>query len=283
MTIENISDTARWVAFYRAMESERSDAIFRDPYARRLAGERGERIVNTMKRGRATAWPMIVRTAVFDEIILDCIAHRGIDTVVNLAAGLDARPWRLQLPATLHWYDIDLPDILAYKREQLGDAAAACIYEAIATDLTDRGRRQALFERLGATARTALVVTEGLLVYLTAEQVGSLATDLHRVPAFSRWLIDLASPRLLKMMARSWGKQLERGNAPMSFGPAEGGAFFSTYGWRETAFRSTLEEAQRLKREMPGAGFWRVIGRLFPAKTREEYRRLSGIVLLERT
>jgi O-methyltransferase involved in polyketide biosynthesis len=38
MTIEHISDTARWVAFYRAMETERPDAIFRDPFARQLAG-----------------------------------------------------------------------------------------------------------------------------------------------------------------------------------------------------------------------------------------------------
>ena len=91
MLIENISDTARWVAFYRAMETERPDAIFRDPFARKLAGERGEQIVDNMKQGRAMAWAMIVRTAVFDEIILDTIPTYGIDTVINLAAGLDAR------------------------------------------------------------------------------------------------------------------------------------------------------------------------------------------------
>ena len=50
--LRNISDTARWVAFYRAMESERPDALFHDPYARRLAGERGEQIVRSLPRGR---------------------------------------------------------------------------------------------------------------------------------------------------------------------------------------------------------------------------------------
>ena len=40
--IRHISDTARWAALYRARETERSDAIFRDPCARRLAGERGK-------------------------------------------------------------------------------------------------------------------------------------------------------------------------------------------------------------------------------------------------
>src|SRR5262245_36590036 len=111
MTIRNVSDTARWVAEYRAMETDRPDAIFRDPYARKLAGPEGAQIVASMPRGKAFAWPMIVRTAVFDEIILDRV-RAGADLVLNLAAGLDARPWRLDLPATLRWVDVDLPGIL---------------------------------------------------------------------------------------------------------------------------------------------------------------------------
>ena len=58
MPIENVSDTARWVAYYRAMETDRRDARFRDPYARRLAGPEGQRIVEEMPRGKATAWAM---------------------------------------------------------------------------------------------------------------------------------------------------------------------------------------------------------------------------------
>src|SRR4029077_15412479 len=72
-TLEHVSDTARWVALYRAMESERPDALFRDPYARRLAGKRGEQVLAGMPKGKAFAWPMIVRTAVMDELILRAI------------------------------------------------------------------------------------------------------------------------------------------------------------------------------------------------------------------
>jgi O-methyltransferase involved in polyketide biosynthesis len=90
-SLQNISDTALWVAQYRAMETRRPDAIFRDPYAEKLAGERGERIVRDMKVARM-AWPMIVRTAVMDEIILRCVEAGEATAVVNLAAGLDARP-----------------------------------------------------------------------------------------------------------------------------------------------------------------------------------------------
>src|SRR5205823_7848597 len=94
MPIEHISDTAKWVAYYRAMETDRPDAIFSDPFARRLAGLRGEEIVDQVKRGRSMAWAMIVRTQAFDEIIMQCIDDRGADVVLNVAAGLDARPWR---------------------------------------------------------------------------------------------------------------------------------------------------------------------------------------------
>jgi O-methyltransferase involved in polyketide biosynthesis len=45
--IRNISDTALWVAVYRARETDRPDAVFRDPFARRLAGERGEQIAQS--------------------------------------------------------------------------------------------------------------------------------------------------------------------------------------------------------------------------------------------
>ena len=281
--ILHVSDTARWVALYRAMESERPDALFRDPHARRLAGERGERIVASMRRGRAWAWPMIVRTAVLDELILRTIARDGVDTVLNLAAGLDTRPYRLALPRSLRWVEADFPDVIAYKQEQLGDERPACVLEHVGIDLTDVGRRRALFARIGTTAREVLVVAEGLLIYLTPEQVAALASDLAAPAPFRRWLIDLASPRLLKMMARTWGRAVAAGNAPFQFAPAEGSHFFQAQGWQEAEFRSMWEESLRLRRTMPLAWLWNLIGRLYPKSKRETFRRMSGIVLLRRT
>ena len=282
MSIENISDTARWVAVYRAMETERPDALFRDPFAKQLAGEKGEQIVRTMKDGRSMAWAMIVRTQVFDEVIMAEIATDGIDLVLNLAAGLDARPWRLELPATLRWVDVDLPDILRYKLETLRDAKPKCRYEAVETDLTNDGARRSLFARLGAEANRVLVVTEGLLIYLSDAEVGALATDLHAQPSFARWVIDLANPRLLKMMTKSWGKALASGNAPFKFAPSNGTTFFRDFGWEERAFYSMMEEAERLDREMKMMWLWKFIGRFYPERMREQFRRMSGIVVLER-
>jgi methyltransferase (TIGR00027 family) len=280
--IENVSDTARWVAVYRAMETARPDAIFRDPYAERLAGERGKAIVDAMAHGRSRAWSMIVRTALFDEVLLELVRGRQADLVLNLAAGLDARPWRLALPPELRWVDVDLEEILRYKTETLRAERPTCRYEAVSLDLRDVAKRGALFTQLGTQSTRAVVMTEGLLVYLTDDDVGALARDLHAQPSFRWWIVDIASPRLLKMMQRDWGKTVAAGNAPFKFAPAAGPEFFKPFGWCTGQFRATLDEARRLKREMRGMWFWRGLMRFYPKRIREQFRTLSGTVLLER-
>jgi methyltransferase (TIGR00027 family) len=282
-SITHVSDTARWVALYRAMESERPDALFRDPYARKLAGERGERIVASMKKGRAWAWPMIVRTAVLDELILRTIERERVDTVLNLAAGLDTRPYRLPLAPSLRWVEVDFPDVIAYKQEHLEGERPVSALEQVGIDLTNVAGRQALFARIGAAARQVLVVSEGLLIYLTPDQVAALGRDLATPASFRWWLIDIASPRLLKLMEKNWGRAVAAGNAPFQFAPAEGSKFFEANGWREAEFRSMWDESLRLKRTMPFARMWNVISKLYPKSKQEEYRRMSGIVLLQHT
>jgi len=220
--IENVSDTARWIAAYRATESERPDAIFHDPFARRLAGTHGEEIVATLPRAQASSWALVVRTKVFDEIVLERVRRDNVDLVLNLAAGLDARAWRMPLPKTLRWVDVDLPDILDYKTNLLKDETPACRYDAVRLDLRDAAKRRALFTQLSGEAKRVLVVTEGLLIYLTPDQVSTLAADLHAARTFDWWLIDIASPRLLQIMLKYWGKSVQSGNAPFQFAPAEG-------------------------------------------------------------
>src|ERR1700681_1680012 len=94
LSVRNISDTARWVAYFRARETERPDALFSDPYAERLAGERGFHIANTLPEGNKHEWAWVARTYLFDRFIAEEI-REGADLVVNLAAGLDARPYQI--------------------------------------------------------------------------------------------------------------------------------------------------------------------------------------------
>lgn len=248
--IRDISDTARWAAVFRAQETERPDALFRDPLARRLAGERGEQIAaaKEMEMHRRNSWSWVMRTYVFDEYIQRQLMA-GVDTILNLAAGLDARPYRMAVPPTLRWIEVDFPELIAYKEQVLAGEKPKCVLERVSMDLSDVARRRALFAQIGASARRVLVISEGLLLYLSAEDNGVLATDLASQPSFRYWVFDIVSPGLLEMLRKQGGgSELERAGAPFRFGPAEGPGFFLRYGWRPLAIQSTFKAAARSHR-----------------------------------
>ena len=245
--IRNISDTAAWVAMYRAMESEREDAVFRDPYARRLAGTRGDEIMQKIAVANKHSWSYVARTYVIDTYIAREVAA-GADMVINLAAGLDSRPYRMQLPPSLQWIEVDLPELMAYKEDILRSEKPVCQLERVRLDLSDVPARRALFAELGRRAKRVMVVSEGLIIYLTAEEACELGKDLAAQPAFQRWGIDLSSPGLLKMLQRQIGSQLSEANAPLKFAPQEGPAYFEKCGWKPIDVQGLLQVAAKLNR-----------------------------------
>ncbi len=273
--IRHISDTARWVAVYRARETERPDAVFRDPFARRLAGERGEQIAASLPFGSRHTWSWVSRTHLFDQVIAEQVAQ-GADMVINLAAGLDARPYRMTFPSSLNWIEVDLPEILSYKEEVLGDERPSCALERVRLDLSDVSARRQLFAELGGRAKQALIVSEGLMIYFTPEEAGSLASDLAATPGFERWVLDLSSPGLLRMLQQNMGAQLGLGGATLKFGPEEGSGFFGRYGWKPLDVHSLLKTAARLKRlPLP----LRLAALLPESKGRQGSRPWSGVCL----
>ena len=245
--IRDISDTARWVAFYRARESERADAVFKDPFARALAGERGERIARAMPLGEETSWALVARTYLFDRLVTRAV-EGGVDMIVNLAAGLDARPYRMALPSALKWVEVDMPEVLDYKAEVLGSAKPICQLERVPLDLSNVDARRGLFSRLGRSASNVLVLTEGLLVYLMSPDVCALGADLADAANFNHWVVDVVSPGLLEMMKQQMGQMVAQAGAPLLFAPADGTAFFERCGWRAVEVKSMLKTAGKLNR-----------------------------------
>lgn len=191
--IRSVSDTALWVAIYRAQESERTDALFHDPCARRLGGARGPAIVENMPHGRDLARSLVVRVAVMDGVILQCV-HHGVRGVLNLAAGLDARRYRLELPPDLLWLHVDRPAMVDYFHSQMAQETPRCRLECNPADLRDTQRRREVFAR-AARHGPLLVSTEGLLIYLETGDVA--ARDLHDTAGACWWPSDLACPAAL--------------------------------------------------------------------------------------
>ena len=281
--IETICDTAHVVAIYRSLETQRQDALFQDPLADVLAGERGEASLRILGNKQSGVNATAVRTQGMDELILQLVEREGIDTVLNLAAGLDTRPYRLPLPATLRWIEVDLPAIIADKTEKLKHEQPTCYLERVPLDLTNATLRNALFSRVNREAKRTLVITEGLLVYLSTEQVAALAASLCEQSTFHWWLLDLVSPFTLQQVQNSFASYFAEGNVKLQFAPPTGVEFFQPYGWQITEFRSAWEEAHRLKREVRLTWLLRLLSRWVMREPWATFSQRDGIALLKRS
>jgi methyltransferase (TIGR00027 family) len=276
--ISNVSDTARWVAVYRARESARPDRLFSDPLAARLAGEQGEAIATLAPSQMRSGWPMIVRTRLIDDLVLASLRD-GCDRVVNLAAGMDTRPYRLSLPASLTWIEADLPEMIEEKNRLLDGEKPACRLRREKVDLTDPAGRAEFVERVTREANKALIITEGLLLYLGDDAVRSLGRDLASRAPIRWWILEIASPAILRMMQRGMGEHLAQ--APLKFAPPDGVAFFETLGWKALEIHSVVREAVRFRR----APLFLRLFSVFPdpdPRNLGRWSRWSGVVRFER-
>jgi Leucine carboxyl methyltransferase len=142
----------------RAIETGRPDGLMQDPLAERLAGGRGMAIAYALPRLDIMCFGVGIRSRLLDELVLKTISANRISTVLSVGAGLDTRPWRLDLPADLHWIEVDLPAILDYKAAILDSEKPSCHVERLKADLNDPERRCAM---LAAASEPALMITEG--------------------------------------------------------------------------------------------------------------------------
>ena len=243
-TITHVSDTARWTALHRATESARPDALFRDPLAERLAGAQGRAIVANVPWTNRSGWWLVARTKIIDDAIADALAN-GCDRVLNLAAGLDTRPYRLDLPSELRWIEADLPKLLAEKTQLLADQTPRCRLTRTAVDLADPHAREIFFNDALDGATKAFVLTEGLSMYLEAADIAALSDAIKR-PEVAWWMLDFAFPGLKKQINKNIAGISE--NAPFKFAPENGLAFFEDLGWRAVEAESVFEAAHRFHR-----------------------------------
>ncbi|HEV8002695.1 MAG TPA: SAM-dependent methyltransferase [Planctomycetaceae bacterium] len=243
-SVTHVSDTARWTARYRATESARADALFSDPLAARLAGEQGRAIVANTPVSSRNGWWLIARTKIIDDAIAEAIAD-GCDRVLNLAAGLDTRPYRLDLPSDFPWIEADLALLLAEKTQLLADQTPRCRLTRTAVDLSDPTARDAFFNEALDGATKALVLTEGLLHYLEDRDVTALSETIKR-PEVAWWMIDFGGPGLKRLMNDKMAGIMQ--NAPFKFAPENGLAYFEDLGWRVLEAESLLMAANRFRR-----------------------------------
>src|SRR5262245_24109726 len=121
--MDPVASTAHWVAAARARESSRPDALFYDPFAAALAGAEGERWMDDPRDEAVISAYVALRTRFFDDALLEA-ARGGIRQIVLLAAGLDARAYRLPWPTGTRLFELDRVELLAHK-DRILEAARA--------------------------------------------------------------------------------------------------------------------------------------------------------------
>ena len=280
--INHVADTAFWVATYRARESARADALFRDPVAARLAAERGRDIAEKISGSEQVAWVVVMRTCIIDDLVREAIAG-GCDTILNLGAGLDTRPYRLELPPSLRWIEVDFAATIELKNERLAGETPRCKLERRAVNLGDAAARRALLDEVDATAHKVLVLTEGVVGYLSEDEVTALAADLHARPRLVHWVLEYVSPqfaRFERLMSRRRRKQMA--NAPIKFRPGDWRAFFAARGWQPKEIRFLVAESERHRRPPPVPRWMMLVARLMYRNQRGAMRENYGFALMER-
>jgi methyltransferase (TIGR00027 family) len=280
-----VSDTAFMVAAFRAMETQRRDALFRDPLAGKLVGTHGRKIVENLSRGALIGhWLVVLRTCIIDAFIESAVAA-GIDTVLNLGAGLDTRPYRMDLPRQLRWIEVDYPKIIELKESRLREDMPRCRLERVELDLAEAAKRALLLSRIAAESERALVITEGVVPYLHTQEAALLADELRAHRPFRYWIVDYFnyfSPATLHFGMRFW-LRMNMPNAPFRFDPDDYFAFFRRHGWTPREIRYLSDEAKKCNRPLEAPLRFRLaLMRLFMSKSRRDaLNRSAAYVLFE--
>ncbi|MCB0371039.1 MAG: class I SAM-dependent methyltransferase, partial [Bdellovibrionales bacterium] len=227
--INDVSDTAFWVAHYRALETDRKNSLFKDPLAKTLAGSLGGNIANSMKTSKMTEWVVILRTFIIDNFITEQIKN-DFDLVLNLGAGLDTRPYRMQLPKDLTWIEVDYPKVIEFKEKILMNEKPKCKLERIRLDLSNSEERKSLFNSINQRGKKILILTEGVVIYLSNSAAAELATDLYFFDNFKLWIVDYISPEAAAYRDRRQSQNKMK-NAALLFSPKNWFEFFENQGW----------------------------------------------------
>jgi methyltransferase (TIGR00027 family) len=261
----SVGATATMVAAARAMATRIDGALISDPYAEPLVRAVGVDLFTRLATGDLDPSAldvdaddgagmgrmvdnMAVRTKFFDDFFLDA-AGAGIRQVVILASGLDSRAYRLQWPAGTVVYEVDQPEVIAFKTQALVDIGAEPTADrrVVAVDLRfdwPAALKEAGFDPGRPTAWSA----EGLLGYLPPEAQDRLLDTITELSAPGSRLATESTPPIdeadvdeamerMQAAADRWrehGYDLDWANLVYIGERSEPSAYLAARGWTVT-------------------------------------------------
>jgi len=196
--VKGVAKTAFFVTALRALESERSDGLIKDEYAKHLIGDKMMKFISNpenatlLKEFSSVRNLVMSRTVISDSLIQEGIKQKNIRQIVNLGCGLDSRPYRLDLPPELKYYEIDVPDVLNYKDNVLSkmNVKPKCQLTRIAMDLTNKDEWvNELLKNTFDKNQPTIFIMEGLIVYLHKEEAQNLFKAISNLSASGSYAI----------------------------------------------------------------------------------------------
>ena len=202
---QSVGATALGVAAARAAETESENPLINDPFARLFVDAAGDGMwsiyadpkllakaielePDMQMRLRLMIDFMATRTAFFDEFFLNA-AHSGVRQVVILAAGLDARSWRLPWPDGTVVYELDQPKVLEFKSNTLREHGAHPTAQLVNVPIDLRQDWPKALQEAGFDASAPCVWSaEGLVRYLPAQAQDLLFERIHSLSVASSWV-----------------------------------------------------------------------------------------------
>jgi methyltransferase (TIGR00027 family) len=203
---------------------------------------------------------------------------KGVDGVLNLGAGLDTRPYRMNLPTDLQWFEADYPEMIAFKEDRLKGQSPGCRLERFGLDLANHEARARLLSTVQERCRKVVVLTEGVVPYLSNDEVNDLAKDLHAYDHFEFWIVEYWSKVFMqKMRNRKTYEKLR--NAPLKFDPPDWMNFFAETGWNVEQIRHMPIEGRRLGRSAPFPFFLKFLRVFMSQERRKQLAQMFGYAL----
>jgi methyltransferase (TIGR00027 family) len=276
---ESVGATALSVAAARAVETRSDDPLIRDQFAYLLvsaAGQPWARLASSLdwigdddhgrRAHRLAIDYQAVRTHYFDSYFAEAVAA-GVRQVVILAAGLDSRAFRLEWPPGTTVYEVDQPQVVAYKTSTLESAGAAPTAErrTVQVDLRDDWAAALTSAGFDPSQPTAWLA-EGLLPYLPAEaqdRLFEILTGLSApgsrvaVEAFTLGTADNEARRTARRARFDRMRQrlgLDINVETLTYQErdrADAAEWLTEHGWHVSAV-SNADEMTRLGRAIPG-------------------------------
>lgn len=241
-----VGQTALFIAWMRQLESERPDALFRDSLAAAtlstlsedpVLADVAEVIKLTHRSAQGFPTYFAVRTRFFDDEILAGV-RGGIRQVVTLAAGVDGRTVRLDLPAGTRWFEVELPEMTQFKDALIARSGLplACERRGVAADL--REDWQAALRTAGFDPGQPTVwLVEGLRMYLADTAGEALLAGLTELSApGSRLMLEHLKAAMLEEEGRPVRERVEEQGASWLSARDDLKEWLGGHGWRARVY-----------------------------------------------